>query len=152
MEVSLWPLSFSHSLDNQLIMLECVNITVVVHVLGQPQGQTVALELDTEMSWVQPAHPLFQVVSLSFDIHVWFRLFQSHDAALTHLWELCLCWYNYKYHPQTRTEPKGAFRWIFSWSQIMAYDLMSLIGKESNCLGEHGMAWVTNESMVCPTK
>ena len=85
MEVSLWPLSFSHSLDNQLIMLECVNITVVVHVLGQPQGQTVALELDTEMSWVQPAHPLFQVVSLSFDIHVWFRLFQSHDVSLTHL-------------------------------------------------------------------
>ena len=85
MDVSLWPLSFSHSLDNQLIVLECIDITVVVHVVGQTQGQTVVLELDTEMSWVQLAHPSFQTVSLSFDIHVWSSLFQSHDVALTHL-------------------------------------------------------------------
>ena len=33
----------------------------------------------------------------------------------------------------------------------MAYDLMSVTGEDSSCLGEHGMAWVTNEAMVCPT-
>lgn len=37
-------------------------------------------------------------------------------------------------------------------SEFMAYDLMSLTGEDSDCLGERGMALVTNEAVMCPRK
>lgn len=39
---------FSHSLDNQIMVLQCADITVVGRVLGQTRGQAVVLDLDTE--------------------------------------------------------------------------------------------------------
>lgn len=131
------------SFFNQLLVLECPR--------SDPRSNCCSSTGHRDVLGV--AHtPFIQAVSLLLDIHVWSRFFRSHDVALTHLWEFCLCWYNHEYNPQTRKEPKGAFRWTSSWSEFMAYDLMSFIGEESNHLDEHGMAWVTNEAMVRPTK